>query len=102
MRIACTISGGFAGLVKECRIETASLDPPERARVESLVEESGLVESFERFSESARDEKQFDVTIDRDHLIVHVVCDESCVPKPAKPLMAYLASHASPARRPGG
>lgn len=98
MRIVCTISGGFAGLVKECRIETASLEPPERRRVESLVEESGLVESFERFSESARDEKQFDVTINRDQLVVHVIFDESSVPKPAKPLMAYLASRASPAR----
>ena len=98
MRIECTISGGFAGLVKSCRIETASLEPPERHRVEGLVEASGLVESFERFSDSARDEKQFDVTIDRDELVVHVIFDESSVPKPAKPLMAYLASLASPAR----
>ena len=92
MRISFTQSGGFAGLLKCCRIDTAALGPDERARVESLVVASGWTESWERFSEG-RDRFQYEIGIERD-TTVHVVCDDSCVPPEARPLVAYLKEHA--------
>lgn len=90
MKIEFTVSGGFAGLVKGCRIDTALLAAAEREKLEALVHASGLKESLERFSEDARDQKQYDLTIDHDGGCVRLTCDDGCVPNPAQPLVAYL------------
>lgn len=92
MLISFTQSGGFAGLLKRCRIDTAALDPDERTRVESLVVAAGWTASWEKFSEG-RDRFQYEIAIERE-TTVHVVCDDSCVPPEARPLVAYLKEHA--------
>jgi len=92
MLISFTQSGGFAGLLKRCRIDTAALDPDERTRVESLVVAAGWTASWEKFSEG-RDRFQYEIAIERE-TTVHVVCDDSCVPPEARPLVAYLKDHA--------
>ena len=91
MLISFTQSGGFAGLLKRCRIDTAALDPDERTRVESLVVAAGWTASWEKFSEG-RDRFQYEIAIERE-TTVHVVCDDSCVPPEARPLVAYLKDH---------
>ena len=95
MRITFTQSGGFAGLVKGCRIDTLVLAADERAKVETLVAATGWTESWERFSEG-RDRWQYDIAIDRNAICVHVVCDDSLLPPVARPLVAYLQDHAVP------
>ncbi|MFM8494929.1 MAG: protealysin inhibitor emfourin [Planctomycetia bacterium] len=92
MLISFTQSGGFAGLLKRCRIDTGALDPDERTRVESLVVAAGWTASWEKFSEG-RDRFQYEIAIERE-TTVHVVCDDSCVPPEARPLVAYLKDHA--------
>lgn len=94
MRITFTQSGGFAGLMKHCRVDTAALEREERAQVEALVVAAGWTESWQRFSEG-RDRFQYEITIERE-TTVHVVCDDSCVPPEARPLVAYLKEHATP------
>ena len=42
-------SGGFAGMLKGCTIDTTDLAPDERQELESLVAASGFSESFEWF-----------------------------------------------------
>jgi len=92
MRITFTQSGGFAGLMKHCRVDTAALEPEERARVESLVVAAGWDASWEKFSEG-RDRFQYEIAIQRE-TTVHVTCDDSCVPQEARPLVTYLKEHA--------
>ena len=93
MLISFTQSGGFAGLVRHCRVDTGALEPAERARVEGLVAAAGWAESWERFSEG-RDRFQYEILIEGDAAPVHVVCDVSCVPTEARPLVAYLKERA--------
>lgn len=93
MLISFTQSGGFAGLVRACSIDTAALEPAERTRVEKLVAAAGWTESCERFSEG-RDRFQYEITIECDAAPVHVVCDDACVPPEARQLVAYLKGHA--------
>lgn len=93
MQISFTQSGGFVGLVKQCRIDTVSLPPPERSEVERLVAAAGWNASWEKFSEG-RDRFQYEIAIERE-TTVHVVCDDSCVPAEARPLIAYLKEHAT-------
>ena len=93
MLITFTQSGGFAGLVRRCHVDTGALEPEERTRVEGFVAAAGWTESWERFSEG-RDRFQYEIAIDREAAPVHVVCDDASVPAEARPLVAYLKEHA--------
>lgn len=95
MRISFTQSGCFAGNVRGCRIDTGDLDDDERTHVEHLVEAAGWTESWERFS-SGRDRWQYEISIERGRAAIRVVCDDSCVPEPAWPLVSYLKDRATP------
>lgn len=97
MLITFTQSGGFAGLLKGCRIDTVDLEREERAAVEHLVEDAGWTESWQRFS-AGRDRLQYDIVIEREASTVHVECDDASVPEAAKPLVAYLKGRARPQR----
>ena len=89
-------SGGFAGVVRGCRIDTATLSGAARGEVEALVAASGLTESFTRFSAAARDRRQYDLAIERAACLVRVSCDDASAPEPARPLIGYLATQAVP------
>ena len=96
MRITFTQSGGFAGLVKGCRVDTAALAAEERHRVEAIVVQSGLTQSGELFSETGRDLRQYEIRIERDALTVDFVCDEKSLPAAAGPLVRFLLERARP------
>ncbi|MFM8953472.1 MAG: protealysin inhibitor emfourin [Planctomycetaceae bacterium] len=100
MRITFVQSGGFVGAIKGCRIDTAALEPGERARVESLVTTSGITASSTRRSEATRDARQYQIAIERDAAVLRVTCDDRCVPEAARPLVGFLAAKAVP-QRPG-
>lgn len=97
MLITFTQSGGFAGLVKGCRIDTATLSQEERAVVEKLVEAAGWTDAWQRFS-AGRDRLQYDILFEREAATVHVECDDASVPDRAKPLVAWLKGRARPQR----
>ena len=96
MRITFTQSGGFAGLVKTARLDAGGLAAGERARLEDLVRASGLTDSWERFSDEARDLEQYEIVIDRETGRGRVCCDDRCLPAAARPLVAFLAGQARP------
>jgi hypothetical protein len=96
MRITFMLSGGFAGVVRGCRIDTAGLAAADQVAIEGLVIASGLVASFERFAAAARDRKQYDLAIDRAEMFVRVSCDDASLPDPARPLVAELVKRSTP------
>ena len=96
MQITFTQSGGFAGLVKTARLDAAALAADDLRRLEALVEASGLTESWERFSDAARDLKQYEIVIDRDAGTIRVCCDERCLTAAMRPLVGFLAERAKP------
>lgn len=96
MRITFMLSGGFAGAVRGCRIDTAGVAAVERTEWESLVIASGLVASFERFAATARDRRQYDLAIERPEKFVRVSCDDASLPDPARPLVAELVKRSTP------
>jgi hypothetical protein len=96
MRITFTQTGGFVGAVRGCRIDTAALEPGERRELEGLVAAAGLGGSWERFSGSARDLRQYEISIDRAGESCRVTCDEACLPEAARPLVGFLAARSAP------
>jgi hypothetical protein len=95
MLITFTQSGGFVGVVRGCRIDSTDLEDDDRETLERLVTAAGWTESWQAFS-SGRDRWQYDIRIDREAGAVHVVCDDSCVPAAARPLVTYLKENARP------
>jgi hypothetical protein len=96
MRITFTQSGGFAGLVRHVRLDTAALDAAERREVEQLVAASTLTASWERFAAAARDLKQYEIVIECDGDAIRVCCDDRCLPESARPLVRFLADRSRP------
>jgi hypothetical protein len=96
MRITFMLSGGFAGAIRGCRIDTQALAAADRMALEALVVASGLVASFERFAAAARDRRQYDLAIERAENFVRVSCDDASLPEPARPLVTELVKRSTP------
>ena len=96
MKITFLQSGGFAGMLKGCTIDTADLAADERQELESLIAASGLTESLERFSSAGRDLRQYEIVIEQHATVHRIVCDDRSVPESARPLVAFLAARARP------
>ena len=101
MRITFTQSGGVAGIVRGCRVDTATLSSEDRQRLEALVEASGLTASVELLSDEGRDERQYAIAIEREppaagQATVRVVCDESRLSPATRRLVAWLSERSGP------
>lgn len=94
MKITFMQSGGFAGMIRGCVIDTADLAADERQEVESLVAACDDVASTA--SASGRDLRQIDIMIERDGAPRRIRSEERSVPESARPLVAFLAARARP------
>ncbi|MCJ8280639.1 MAG: hypothetical protein MJK14_12255, partial [Rivularia sp. ALOHA_DT_140] len=66
MKIKFSQTGGFAGLTRGCELDTQSLPTDEAAKLQSLVEESGILQSQSSNSNTsnARDAFNYNITIE--------------------------------------
>jgi hypothetical protein len=96
MRITFLLSGGFAGRIQGCRIDTADLPHADRSRLEALVAASGLSGRQELFTDAGRDLRRYGLVIEAESLSVRLECDERTAPPDARPLLAALAARATP------
>ncbi|MGE3843035.1 MAG: protealysin inhibitor emfourin [Vicinamibacterales bacterium] len=96
MRIRFTVSGGFAGVVKECVIDTTAMPPSERIRIEELVEPALQLPPGEFLSRTGRDLEQYQIAVDNGDVQVCFIYDSATVVAPARRLVAYLKKCARP------
>jgi hypothetical protein len=98
MRVQFTQSGGFGGMVRQCTLDTASMDAGEARALEALVKKADLSTPGEQRSVAARDLEEYEISIDDGHGGVTVVRDQSTLSPEAKALVAYLKKCAKPAK----
>jgi len=98
VRVQFTLSGGFAGAVRQCALDTASMDADEARALEALVKDADLSTPGEQRSDSGRDFEEYEISIDDGHGSVTVVRDQSTLSAGAKALVAYLKKCAKPAK----
>jgi hypothetical protein len=96
MKVRFVQSGGYAGLIKGCEVDTANLSSDEAAELERLVRESGISGSGELLSDVGRDLKQYELSIEGRTSKVSITLDDSSVPQTAEPLIAYLKKRSRP------
>ena len=96
MKVRFEQSGGYAGLLKGCEIDTATLPPEKAKELEQLVNASGISASGEFLSISSRDLYQYEITIEDGGSKTSVIFDDESVPQSAKPLIGYLKKCSKP------
>ncbi len=96
MKIRFEQSGGYAGLIKGCEVNKASLPPAQATELDRLVRQSGISESSESFSDSARDLNQYEITIEEGNSKIHAVFDDETLPHSARPLVGFLKKISRP------
>jgi emfourin len=99
VRVQFTQSGGFVGAIRECTLDTSSMQADEATTLETLVKNANLFSTpGEQRSLTGRDLEDYQISIDDGHGDVTVVRDQSTLTAEAKALVAYLKKCAKPAR----
>ena len=98
VRVQFTLSGGFAGAIRQCALDTSSMDADEAAALEALAKKANLSTPGDQRSATGRDLEEYEISIDDGHGAVTVVRDQSTLTPEAKALVAYLKKCAKPAK----
>ncbi|MEO7272643.1 MAG: protealysin inhibitor emfourin [Vicinamibacterales bacterium] len=97
MKIAFTQSGGFAGAIRRCTLDTSTMPPDEAAVLEGLVRAATLASApAERRSATGRDLEEYEIALEEDGASTTVVRDASTLTPEAKALVGYLKKCARP------
>ena len=96
MKVRFDQSGGFAGLMRSCEIDTTDMSPDEANKFADLV--SSIPESGVFLSDSSRDLHQYEITIVDGESKTSVVFDDQSVPQSVKPLIGYLKKCSKPSK----
>lgn len=99
MRVQFVQSGGFAGTIRHCTLDTAQMSAEEARTLESLVRKADLAAppgapARAGASRAARDLEEYQLSVDGDTL--SVVGDPSTLSPDTKALIAYLKKCARP------
>jgi hypothetical protein len=97
MRVQFVQSGGFAGTIRHCTLDTATMGADEAAALEALVRKADLNKPAPiARAGSARDLEEYQVSIEDDDGKTTIVRDQSTLSPEAKALVAYLKKCAKP------
>jgi hypothetical protein len=96
MKVRFDQSGGFAGLLKSCELDTAHLPLEQGEELLKLIGASAIKASGEFLSNSSRDLHQYEITIEDGPSKRVVVFDDESLPAAAKPLIGFLKKCAKP------
>ncbi|MCZ8121601.1 MAG: hypothetical protein O9295_27025 [Microcystis sp. LE18-22.4A] len=97
MKIQFQQSGGFAGLIRGCEIDTQLLSPDEAAQLQSLVKQSGILQLQSQRTENAADLFNYEIVIEtEDGNRYSISSDDNSLPQSVKPLLEYLQSQCQP------
>jgi hypothetical protein len=98
VRVQFTQSGGIVGAIRQCTLDTSSMDAGEASKLEALVKNADLFSMpGQQRSLTGRDLEDYEISIDEGHGGVTVVRDQSTLKSEAKALVAYLKKCAKPA-----
>ena len=100
MRVQFIQSGGFVGAIRQCDLDTSSMDANEASTLEALVKKNADLFSSpgEQRSSTGRDLEDYEISLDDGHGSVTVVRDQSTLTPDAKALVAFLKKNARPAK----
>jgi hypothetical protein len=96
MRIRFQQSGGYAGLIKGCELDTESLPPEEAMVIHSLVKKSNIKGNQKFITRDARDLRTYSITVEKNEESNSISFDDMTVPEGVQELLSFLESRAKP------
>lgn len=99
MKIEFRQSGGYAGLVMGSEINTDLLDAEEATKLQSLVEQSDILQVQPRSTPNSADLLNYEITIETKEGTHQVSFNDMSLPESAIPLLEYLQDRAKPIPR---
>ena len=96
MKVRFLQTGGFAGLLRGCTLDTAEMGSTEGRSLRALVEQLSFKEIDERSDRSARDVVAYEITVEDGKRTSSLRFEGLSVPEPVKPLLAFLQERSSP------
>jgi hypothetical protein len=94
MKVRFRQSGGFAGLVLGCDLDTSTLPPAEAQELTRLVKQANLEKIQLRRSEKARDLQNYEVAVEGDGITAKATFDDMSVDANVEPLLDFLRQRA--------
>lgn len=96
LKIRYVQSGGIAGQIRGCALDAAALAPAAATVLKRLVKAAPLAELKTARTEGAADLLLHGFAIETDTGTLHLSFDDLTLPKPLKPLVAFLARRSRP------
>ncbi len=96
MKIKFRESGGFAGLIRGCDIDTKQLSAQQTAELESLVTHSGIFQRQGKATPNARDVFNYELVVETSQGTHRASFNDMNLPESAIPLLEYLQERAEP------
>jgi hypothetical protein len=94
MKIRFRQTGGFAGLVLGCDLDTSTLPPAEGQELIRLVKQANLNEIQTKRSEKARDLQNYEIAVEGEGLTAKKTLDDMSVDANVEPLLGFLRQRA--------
>ena len=94
MKVTYTAVGGLAPICSTCELDTSVLPDAEAAKLNSLVEQSGIYQLKNARIPGARDMVSITITVESEGRAHAVVFDAPLVPESVKPLAVFLRNYA--------
>lgn len=92
MRLTFYESGTYTGLVKGCDLDTSMMDKEEADRLQSLVDQSGILHSQElqSLTREGADTLTYEIKVEIDNTVHEFIFDKNNLPAQFIPLLKYL------------
>jgi hypothetical protein len=98
MRIFYRASGGFAGLIREAKVDIKDLGLKEANVLREVVADALKLPPNISHNTAARDQAEIEININAPDGMVNLSFDAIAVPNEVKPLIAFMKARAKPAR----
>jgi hypothetical protein len=95
MRLSFRQSGGFAGLILGCDLDTEKLPPAEAAELLRLVEQAALDKIGAKTSAKGRDLMNYEIVVVDKGRTKKATFDDMTIPPNVQPLVDFLSRRAS-------
>lgn len=96
MKVWFIQSGGFAGTIRRYEADTQALQLAEALHLQTLIHESGQLQSGRWLDEQAADLKQYEIKIEDQTDTWCLTFDDHNIPEPVRPLLGFLMQQARP------
>lgn len=96
LKISYEQSGGYAGLIRGCTIDAATLAPATAAVMKRLVEAAPLTSMETARTQGVADLLLHNLKVETDAGTFHLSFDDLTLPEALKPLVEFLARRCKP------